>query len=277
MNVRNFRGSPVLVAFLTLCQQASAGEDDRYRYVLETSSDTFVCRHMDVVFTKHFTAPWKRPALAAGAYDPAYGPEGSYAFPRLPGVAPNRRMTFRMSYSKLPTSPEFEAIEWKEGRYRFASRPTHDVPMITAEIDIDNDGIPERVIKTSFMTTFDDSGGRGGEDVLLVFADKSLDVNKPVEFGASYVPEGNGKKPALITALPGLPYRQIRPFVLNAKTYLTGYEQRWPNAQSAPVAEFFHVLRYRGVRASNDPTDIRNVVEVDRICSFRMQVTTKKD
>src|SRR5262245_3898216 len=100
----------------------NAGDLDRYQYVLEKGKEQKVCRHMHQVYTKYFASPWKRPPLPPATVATGdYGPQSPYAFSRLPGIVHDSRMTFEMSYSRLPTSPEFEAIQWREGRFRFVA------------------------------------------------------------------------------------------------------------------------------------------------------------
>jgi hypothetical protein len=251
---------------------AHAGDLDRYHYVIAKSVDRKVCQHMAGVYNSHFGYPWRLSVLRIQSDDLEYGTNGRYAYPKLPGVTHDNEKTFQMARSRLPTSPEFDAIEWREGRYSFGSgSDLGELPMLVAKIDIDNDGRIETVMKTSFMTDYYISSGSGGEDLLLVFKDEEIDLGKAVRFEPFYRMQESREKPALITALPSVPYRLIRPFVLNGVTYLSGYQQGWSEKNSVGREEM-HVVRYRKVSENPDPVDKRNIVHLDLICVFRMTV-----
>jgi hypothetical protein len=66
------------------------------------------------------------------------------------GVAHDSQMTLQMSFSALPTSPEFDAIHWREGRIDLGA-PVGESPALIAEFDLDNDNRPELVVKSGFM------------------------------------------------------------------------------------------------------------------------------
>jgi len=271
-------------ALIGLTTSALAGDLDRYRYVLEKSTNDKVCRHMQGVYNRHFSYPWKRPALS----EPVYGANSPYAFAKRPGVSHDYRMTFDMSYSRLPSSPEFDAIEWREGRYRhtgLAGSPDHgDQPMLVAEFDIDNDGQVETVIKGRFMLTYypAESGGTpGGEDTLFVFRKDEIDLQRPIDSPTFYSGQPGRKNPSMIALSPVGPYRIIRPFVLEGVTYLSGYQQDWDkNFDMRKVREHLHVVRYLGGGENLGPGKIGpekwTPLQLDRICEFRMNVLKQR-
>ncbi len=269
-----------LFILIGLTAAALASDLDRYRYVLEQNKDDKVCHHMEKVYNKYIRYPWKRPSLTTLSDDPAYGPNGRYAFPKLPGVTHDNRMTSDMGYSRLPTSPEFEAIKWHDGRYRFASRPDHDRPMLVAEFDIDNDGQTDIVIKSQFMLGFEPSHGSapGGEDTLFVFEKSAIDLNHSLTYEMFVKGRvDKKKKPAMI---PGAYSRRlIRPFLLNGVVYLSTYEQVWEGGEFRDLgtrftrleSEYMNVLRYYGGGENLGPGNW-SPLQLDHVCRFRMRV-----
>ncbi len=250
----NLRGIACALLISVAWVGAAVGGDlDRYRYVLEETKDDNVCRHMEKVYNQHFSYPWRRPMLSTRADDPAYGPNGSYAFPKLPSVSHDNRMTLDMSYSRLPTSPEFEAIDWLEGRYSSESFPDRNHPMLIAEFDINNDGQIDVVVKPSFMLGFEPSHGSapGGEDALFVFGKGVIDFSRPLSYQMFARGQAGKRKPALISGAHSR--RLIRPFVLDGRVYLSIYEQVWEGGEFRDLgtrftrleSEYMNVSRYR--------------------------------
>jgi hypothetical protein len=190
------------------------------------------------------------PDLSRQKEDPAYGPNGLYAFPKLPGVIHSNRMTVEMSYSRQPTSREFDAVQWREGRYRHihGGIDNGDGPMLVAEFDIDNDGLKEIVIKAGFMRNyFPSESGKvaGGEDHLFVFEKDAIDLSKPTTSMSFYGGQDGKPKPAWISRSENARYRLIRPFVFEGVAYLSGYEQVWSKAfDPNDLQEYLDVVRY---------------------------------
>jgi hypothetical protein len=277
----------ILSVWIGLSAPAFAGYLDRYRYVLEKSANDKVCRHMQKVYSRDFAHPFKRPGLTAlknDPNDPAYGPKGRYAFPKLPGVSHDNRMTLDMSYSRLPSSPVFEAIEWKEGRYRFESGggpDLGDLPMLVAEFDINNDGVVDTVIKHKFMLSYF-PGGRapGGEDALFVFERGAIVLTQRVTSGMFYKLQDDRKKPAMI---PGsYSSRLIRPFLLEGVVYLSAYEQVWEGGEFRDFGrvtklegEYMNVLQYRGGGENFGPGKWSEL-ETDLVCRIRMNIVKQR-
>ncbi len=85
-----------------------------YRYKLEMSKDDKVCRHMEKVYKKHFRRPWAYQAKIWGDDKRARN-----EFIRLPSVEFDSNLAQLMTYSRLPSTPEFEVIPWREGRNKF--------------------------------------------------------------------------------------------------------------------------------------------------------------
>lgn len=268
----------ILAAWLSLVTPATAGGSDQYRYMTTESKNDRVCRHMLEVYNRDFAYPWKTPALAAiGNPDRAYGPEGRFSFPRLDGVVHDNRATWIMRYSKLPASPEFTATTWREGRYRVSTRlgANHgDQPFLVGQVDIDNDGRPETLIKSSFMQNFWPSyeSVEGGEDTIFVFREGDIDLSKTIGFQDFFNGQPGKRKPIMISG--SYERRLIRPFDFDGIVYLSTYEQVWEDGEySGPdtrlLGEFINVLRYRG-GGENLGGGNWSPLDLEQVCRYRM-------
>ena len=178
---------------------SSQDYQSKYRYVLEAGKGTRVCDHMTQVYNERLASPWDV------TLDDASKPLG-------------------MILSRYPGSKEFDAIEWREGRY---SRGSKDYPMLVSQFDIDNDGRQDDVVKMSFMRSFYPAGrgASGGEDELFVLPAGHLNLKQVVASDAIYARERPGTTSRIGPDLLGLEARQIRPFVFEGRTYLSVYEQ----------------------------------------------------
>lgn len=250
----------LLLAATVVALPTLAGVYDSYAYKLEKGKQTKVCKHMERVYNENFQRPWDFRDLPTPT------------FPRLPGVEYDKRMALDLRSSAFPTSPEFEAVQWKEGRIVRDPNKRDLVPMIVAEIDINNDGREDSLVKTSFMQGFS-LGHRsvsGGEDSVFILEKNQLDLTKDVSFKTFYGQIGE-KRPALLSYVTlGLFARSIRPFIYDGTAYLSVYEQGI-DPQGKLARETMWVLRYheggwnRG--GSWEP------VKADRVCRFRMVIS----
>jgi hypothetical protein len=216
------------------------------------------------VFNKSFRYPWRRPALSSHADDPEYGAASRYAFPKLPGVTHDPKAALVMSYSRQPTSAEFEAIDWREGRIEYG-QPAGLGTALVAEFDIDNDGQSELVIKSAFVRTYESDGGRGGWDYIYVLRSLRMqDLPNPMT--RDIVRTRGSSDPELITSSPGFPYRFVRPFRHEGSTFLAAFD-RIESAKGA--SEHVDILRYLGggklVKVGE-----RSAIRVERVCRLRM-------
>ena len=271
----------VLGIWLGTVTVGTAGARDRYRYVLEQNTNDKVCHHMDAVYNQHFGYPLKTPPLTTIGSEPdrAYGPNGRFAFPTFPGVIHDNRIAAVMRYSRFPTSPEFDAIKWREGRYRFRAASGLDLreqPMLVAQFDIDNDGRPDTVIKTSFMAGYWPSHDsvEGGEDELFVFLKGEIDLSRVVTYEDLMGGQAGGHRPTMISG--GNSRRLIRPFLFDGNAYLSTYEQQWRGGEFFDSStkldgEYTNVLRYRG-GGENLGHGNWSPLELEMICRFRMKV-----
>jgi hypothetical protein len=168
------------VAALALATSASGVPPDEYnayRYKLEKGANAEVCKHMEAVYNREFRHPWGR-----FEEQPRRRPE----FPRLPGVEFDERMASNYFYSAYATSSEFDAIGWREGRGIWDEEGKRVQPFLVADFDIDNDGRPDRVVKSSFMLSFWPAKRSvpGGEDRLWIFDESQLDLTRTVVLSA---------------------------------------------------------------------------------------------
>lgn len=229
--------------------------DERiYRYDMDISHDDYVCQHMLEVYNTKFIEPWNQQKF----------PQPNFAdyFPRLPGVDYNYKLQLNTIYSKYPTSPEFEAIKWREGRtwlqggeWLRGHKP-EDItlyPMLVAEFDIDNDGVTETVFKNSFMYEFAveglDNPYSADDDHLEIYPEGGFVFNGIPELGEIAHGQPNGPAPRFLEA------RQLRPFILNGVTYLSKYEPFWsakkldkftPRGHLLPIKEYLYIVKYKG-------------------------------
>src|SRR3954465_72950 len=101
----------LMLAACVFCADASAqaiSESDRYRYQLELNADAKVCGQMERLYNGAFKQPWERAKAKPTT------------FPRAPGVARNQALEGQLFYSGSPSSSEFSAIKWQEGRSFFS-------------------------------------------------------------------------------------------------------------------------------------------------------------
>lgn len=253
-----------------MCASVLAGDLDRYRYSLVRGAEREVCVHLQKVLLKNFSFPWRRPALARLVEsDSNYGQGSVFSFPKVPGVDHDTKATLLMSYSRYPTSPEFDAVDWREGRITGMPGEASGLhPVLVADIDIDNDGLKETVLKTAFMLQYYSGNGSGGEDVLYVLPQRSAPLAHPISWHEVISAGDQSNRIALIALSEDVPFRLIRPFVYEGTTYLMGYEQAYNGGNQL---ERFHVVKYRG-GGYEQATKTRTRVKLERVCLFRMIV-----
>lgn len=241
--------------------QAASGDDDSYIYRLEDGKQAKVCRHMQRVYNDKFRRPWSFQDH----------PISTPPFPRLPGVDYDERKALDLRFSAFPTSREFDAIQWREGRIVADVRRNITTPTLVAEADVDNDGQQEVLVKIALMLSYAPAHRSvpGGEDQVFVLNKDQLDVNQSVTSKTFYGHVGQ-KRPAFLSYMTlGLGARSIRPFVYDGITYLSVYEQR-ANSEDK-LDETMWVLRYhRG--GGNLGGGNWEPVLADRVCRLRMIV-----
>jgi hypothetical protein len=247
-----------------------AGETDRYRYTLMRNKAPEVCRHMLGVYNKHMQTPWLPNAYSAEAF----AEHSKYAYPKLPGVAHDSKMTFDMRYSRLPTSREFDALDWREGRYLLTGGDgkTTERPMLVTEADIDHDGDIDVLVKISFMARYTHNAGRdgtyGGQDSIYVLSKRHYER---IMADTSALPNlAEFVKGAAVLLMFG---ETIRPFILNGVVLIATYEQIWKNRANAklnPDAEQIRILKYK--RGTAFPGPGQSDIDAEALCRFGMHV-----
>ena len=252
----------LIMLFAITASHAMADEYNKYKYRLETGQSTKVCRHMNRVYNRDFRQPWGNPTEI---------PVRTPTFPRLPGVEYDERMARELRYSAFPTNAEFDAIQWREGRYMRDEEGKRLSPLLIADLDIDNDSHQDAVVKRSFMHGFwpGGHGAPGGEDQLFVFDRDQLDLSRSMTPDHFYGRKGERRPARIAYDTLGLSARSIRPFVYDGATYLSVYEQC---AVDDPKErrETMWVLKYRG--GGEQLARGWEPVRADRVCRFRMIV-----
>lgn len=242
------------------------GREQIYRYKLEQNQDNQVCSHMLNVYNKNFKEPWnnqKFPRVKLEGY-----------FQRMPSVDYNQEIAQKMIYSRFPTSTEFELINWQEGRAFLDTKPEDRTlyPLLVANLDIDNDGSPEIVFKSSFMYWFAiqglDADDMGDGDRLTIYPAGGFHFNGIVDLGDIRHGQQNGYKPRDIEA------RQLRPFILNRTVYISRYETVYAendelSMYGRPMEQYIYIQKYLsgGDKASPGKYIAPNM---KTICRFQM-------
>ena len=264
----------IAIACLIYPGYGIAGEDDSYTYTLEVNNNDKVCSHMKEVYNHYFKRPF---AISTNLSDYAEGEK--YALPLLPGVKRDPRLSLKERFSLQPTSPEFDAIKWQEGRVKYPDGNIGEQPIMVANVDVDNDGTIETVIKFSFMAGYVLAAG-GGEDALAIFRNNAIELDKqPLDFYALFRGQNGRQSPAHITGdTYELPYEVIRLFTYGGINYLSAYGQHgqpWPRGNDNPVQspdrEYMDVLQYRS-GGDNLGKGKWSPLKIDTICQFRMTV-----
>jgi hypothetical protein len=124
---------------------------------------------MNEMFNERFSVFWDREPLMSSD-DPNYSADSRYAFLRQTGVTHDARITLEMSTSKVPTSAEFDAIDWIEVRFTRGAPPGVQVtginapqPGLLAYYDFDNDGESDTVLKHGLTPGYGFSRTGGSE------------------------------------------------------------------------------------------------------------------
>jgi hypothetical protein len=201
---------------------ALASFETSYSYRLLEGRDVEVCRHMLRIYNDRFRKPWSDEAAKGSEYEAA----GSW----------------ETYYSRHPSSPEFNAINWRLHRYKInESYARATSPALFAEFDIDNDGKKDLVMHVGFFT-----GSPGTRDQFWVFPSGAV---VPSEFRTheEFLKQIAEKR---ITVLDN-PVHQ-RPFIYEGRTYMHAYEytpRTYPGANpSEPFGppEYLMISEYGG-------------------------------
>lgn len=201
-----------------------AEQSDAYRYILKTSRNDKVCGHMKGVYNRYFKRPFAAsPDLAD------FDEGGSYALPLLPGVTRDPRLARAMIFSIQPSSPEFDAVKWQEGRVQYPNG--NDQAVMVADVDIDNDGSVDTVVKFFFAQPNLLSNPRSREALAAYRGAIKLE-QLPFDINTLYIRQEGGKTPVNIgfdfgSSASVFPYMIVRVFSYGGVNYLSAYGRRW--------------------------------------------------
>jgi hypothetical protein len=277
----------LLVAFASwvVSGNAVAGEPSCI-YELETNNNPDLCAHMNTTFNKSFRHLWDAEPLGLGD-DPHYRADSRYEFSRLPGVAHETRKTFDMRYSKVPSSPEFDAVEWKEGR-AIIGEPVGGVPMpgghtpipiLVAYIDIDNDGQIDTVAKTGFNGGYSymayGNGSGLDSEYLVTWPGEKLDFTGV----RSLWPLENATP---VDKLPiGYDGSYLRPFVYKGRSYLAKYEidlgEDYDATSKPPYKPLHETMSILSLHFGGTISEVTHkpIWDIDIVCQYRMNQINK--
>ena len=203
-------------------EPASGGVGPAYTYEIDVSNNPDVCNHMLRVFNTCFKNLWDAPPLGVDDV-PNYSAAGKYAFPRLQGVEHDTRMTFDMRYSKLPSSKEFDAVTWKEGRITNGNPGVkqYSAPVLIGHFDINNDQKTDTVLKVGFMPGYDYLIGpkRNGHflEYLIAWSDENVRLSDKSSLWELQNGGLASEWPTPINAT------YMRPFIYKQRSYLARY------------------------------------------------------
>lgn len=252
-----------------------------YRYELEVSNDDNVCNHMDGVYKKYFRTPWKVSSFPINLTKE--DDRVKNMFPRLPGLEFDAAMANQMLFSRFPSSPEFEAIQWREGRYKSLLRSSEvNEPVLVADFDIDNDGKLDTVIHDGFFHQIYDVPSviyPWGYDNFNVVPLGSIDLELFTGgwLGQIYSQLKNIR--TIVASVLALEtrihagWRSIRPFLLDGVTYFSVAEYEPPFANGVPQVfgnPYTAVLKYTKDTSNQQSSDRPLPSEIETICRFRM-------
>ena len=288
----------LILAFSKMAEAVTADpRPERYRYVLEESFHD-VCEHMTQVFNQRFKTPWNKGFLESDPAQKIYGTRFDQVFERFPGVEYNMRATWTMLLAKYPTSPEYDAVKWRETRVGPESESDKNVyPALVAQIDIDNDGELDWVIKSSFMdklTTFEGWGQANGlAEYLQIFPQTGFEPTRLIPWATRFPLHNPALAPRKLNTdlSAGMETYQLRPFIFRNKTYVSAYQAYWPNLAASelegryvrldPVKEFpdreymniFEVHPGGFVKDGSPKINVRAYTE--KLCRIRMRMQNR--
>ncbi len=292
-----------LLALVFFSNMADAVTPDlraaQYRYVLEEDGDpNGVCVHMTQVFNQRFKTPWNKGELESDPAQKIFGTRFDQVFERFPGVEYNMMATWTMLLAKYPTSPEYDAVKWRETRVGPETERDKNVhPALIAQIDIDNDGELDWVIKDTFMnklTTYEGwQQAYGGRDYLNIFPHISFKPTVPIPYDFLNPLKNPSKAPRRLDSniSENLDTSQLRPFIFRGKTYFSAYQVYWPNLEASkragtsvqirpnkefPDREYMNIFEVRsGGHVKDGYAKIYVHANTEKLCRIRMRMQNR--
>lgn len=265
---------------------------ETYTYELDVDNNPTVCRHMGKVYNAYFRQPWATHRSDSKAYEP----DGFYYYPKYPGVEEFVFSTLGYSYSRRPSSPEFDAISWRSA-LRIDRSPTDAPPLsvceqyrkekkmspkgtrcffslLIADFDIDNDGRAETVLKDMFMTG-NPLSKHYSYDHYYIFPQGTVD---PWEFAYGTQFRDQYEKFGSWPRVLSVEVFMARPFILNGASYLSSYHRWWKNEEEhddpkffgEPDREYMEIYKARSGELKPKTRYSPAQYEMDLICRFIM-------
>jgi hypothetical protein len=179
---------------------------------------------MSIVFNEAFRDVWDK-ELFTQDDERNYSATSKYAFPTMSGVEHDDMTTAQMSYSKQPTSPEFDAINWLELRVVLGAPPgvqmpssMVSLPALLAYYDFDNDGDTDTVLKHGFTEGYRRIRNAAPEESLSVWRSTIV----PIPAGSSlWVLRNESPWSEELVSWSGT---YFRPFKYDGHSYVALYE-----------------------------------------------------
>ncbi len=256
---------------------ARTGASMTYAYSSEINKDSALCRHMSDVFNSRFRSPWKRDAFSE-KNSSHYAANSRYVFPLLPWASHSNRFTFDMSLSRSPSSDEFDAVDWKEGRVTTGgpskTRSADSevvVPVLIANVDIDNDGSQDTIVKYGFSPGYDHlASGEGlSAEAIVVWRSQVWQLPSDMSLWKLLNSQPATRAPIVYNAA------YVRPFIYERHTYLAryDYERLTPEGKrrmkGGHPRETISIIDARFTGELNGLTK-RPEWTTTRLCSYRM-------
>ena len=214
-------------------------ETSVYRFDPVKGNNMDVCRHMHKVYNKHFQRLWNIET----------------ARPELVDLFLKQYRKSEVLHSFYPTSPEFDEVKWDIREYVDPDfKPPLEGIALIGEIDIDNNGVKDSIVKRTFYGM-----GNHYSERLLIISDF-----KPSKLGSIRNSDFFKKQPI------SLGYAAIiRPFIYKGTTYLHWYEFKLPEGDSTPDPTVYDkwilIRKYLGTRLNKERY---NEPQYEDICRF---------
>lgn len=235
---------PVLLMVIAMTAEAAAANDypwDRvHRYKLVKSNSTALCQHMARVYREKFKHPWHQESLKWSDGDKYFGKLPGELFKAFDGVVQTPKDSFYLLLSLKPTSTEFDAVPWMEGRLKREPGawmemrfPRALLPILVAKIDVDNDGRDEYLVKWSFLTSPPRNGlfewGAAPIDGIYIYDSTGV---QQADF-SKFELRRYSKNPALSHIfLTDEKTTLIRPLKYQGRWYFHAYHTQWPKVET---------------------------------------------
>jgi hypothetical protein len=217
----------ILVTSLFFARSATAAyEGATFEYRLVFSNDDKVCKHMEKVYNKHFRR-WEFSDYFKKRLD-------------FQNMTKEERFRFKTRFSFYPTSPEFDAVRWQTHEYMAGTKRLR--PILVTDLDINNDGEKEIVIKRQHF-----NGGPDSFEELLVYNKGQFDLDTVPSARVLSQGQPGKEKPRVIGwGNMGI----IRPFIFDGQTFLSIYTYYVPpppnKAEPGIPPHWMWVKKYRG-------------------------------